>query len=87
MIGSEPVQPAAASPGPSSDDVGTVLREVSLARHEINNQLTAALTEVQLLLMDGASAELTESYEVILGSLRSIREIVRSIEHLTPKSS
>lgn len=60
------------------------LEEVSQLRHELNNHLTSALAEIQILLMDVSSDELRESYEVILSQLRNMRSVVAGTTHLKP---
>jgi hypothetical protein len=54
---------------------------VSLARSDMSDHLTAALAEVQLLLMDVDSEALRESYEVIQRALRGLRTVLASLGH------
>lgn len=65
-------------------DLRRVLREVSRLRHDLNNPLTAALAETQLLLMDDQGDEVRESLEVIQAQLRRLRDLIASSEHLRP---
>lgn len=59
-----------------TDEITRLLRAVAHARHEINNPLTSALAETQLLLMEGRDPELRESLELIESQLRRIRDII-----------
>lgn len=62
-----------------------LLREVSRARHDINNPLTSALAEAQLLLMDvEEEGEVREGLEVIQTQLRRIRDLVADTGHIRP---
>lgn len=62
-----------------------VLEQVSRSRHDINNPLTSALAESQLLLMDvPAGSELREPIETVLEQLRRIRDLVSATVHLRP---
>lgn len=63
-------------------ELARILQGVARARHDINNPLTAALAETQLLLMDARDAQLRESLEVIESQLRRIRDIAQ--ESLAP---
>ena len=49
---------------------------MSTLKHEVNNQLMAALAEIQILLMDVEDPELRESYEIIQQALRGMRKAV-----------
>ena len=60
------------------------LREIAKARHDINNPLTSALAEVQLLLMDVEDAEVREGLEVVQEQLRRIRDLVAKTGHMRP---
>ena len=60
------------------------LDTIAKARHDLNNHLTSALAEIQLLLMDVSCDELKESYEVIQEQLRKMRRVVASTAHLSP---
>lgn len=60
------------------------LGHVRRVRHDINNPLTAALAEVQLLLMDAEEGEARESLEVIQEQLRRIRDRVQELAELRP---
>lgn len=53
-----------------------VLEEVAEARHLLNNQLTSALAEIQLLLLDVTDDEAREAYVVIHHQLRSMRDVI-----------
>lgn len=55
-----------------------VLDEVAHARHRLNNQLTSALAETQLLLMDVTDDEARESYEIIHRQLCGMRDVIAS---------
>lgn len=62
-----------------------VLTRIARARHDINNPLTSALAETQLLLMDSAEdEEVRENVEVVLEQLRRIRDLVSATVHLRP---
>lgn len=61
-----------------------VLEEISRARHDINNPLTSALAETQILLLDVAEGEVRESLETIQAQLRRIRDLVAATRHLRP---
>ncbi|MBI4540559.1 MAG: hypothetical protein HY704_13745 [Gemmatimonadetes bacterium] len=63
---------------PADDELTLVLRAVAKARHDINNPLTSALAETQLLLMEPHEPALRESLEVIESQLRRIRDLVSS---------
>jgi len=64
-----------------------LMRSLSRARHDINNPLTSALAEVQLLLLDGASDPgLAESMEIIQEQLRRIRDLVIGLSRFRPPS-
>ena len=52
-----------------------VLAEVARVRHDLNNPLTSALAEVQLLLL---------VLEVIQSQLRRMRDLIASTTHLRP---
>lgn len=75
VTGSEP------SAGGDAEVDDFVVR-VSKVRHEVNNHLTAALAEIQLLLMDTEGDEERESYEIVQDALRGIRSAIASIGHL-----
>jgi len=62
--------------------------ELSRIRHDINNPLTAALAEVQLLLMDAeAGTPTTEALEVVESQLQRIRQLAaRLTVFRTPRS-
>lgn len=65
-----------------------LLRAVARARHDINNPLTSALAEVQLLLMDlegeGTDGELRESLLLVQAQLRRIRDLVQELHQFRP---
>lgn len=64
-----------------------ILQEVSRARHDINNPLTSAMAEVQLLLMDVGEGEVREGLDVIQTQLRRIRDLVADTGHIrAPRS-
>lgn len=63
-----------------------VLDRVRRVRHDINNPLTAALAEIQLLLMDETEGETRESLEVVQEQLRRIRDRVHELAVLRPPS-
>ena len=65
-------------------ELTSVLSQVSRMRHDLNNYLTSALAEIQLLLMDVTSDDLKESYEVIQEQLREIRRAIAATTHLRP---
>lgn len=73
--GLAPVLPPA-TPNGAGDAKDTAAADLARMRHELNNHLTAALAEVQLLLMDVDTDELRESYEIIQESLRGMRAAV-----------
>jgi hypothetical protein len=66
-----------------ADALRSALAEISKVRHDLNNHLTPALAEVQLLLMD-VEGEAREACEVIQEELRTISRIVASTAHLKP---
>lgn len=61
-----------------------VLAEISRARHDINNPLTSALAETQLLLMDAGEGDLKEGLRTVLEQLRRIKDLVAGTVHLRP---
>ena len=63
-------------------ELRAILAEISRARHDINNPLTSALAETQLLMMDDLEAETAESLQIILEQLRRIRDLVAATAHL-----
>jgi len=50
----------------------------------LNNPLTSALAEVQLLLFDVEDAEVRESLEVAQTQLRRMRDMIAAARHLSP---
>ena len=58
--------------------------EVARIRHDLNNPLTSALAEVQLLLFDANDEELRESLEVNQNQLRRMRDLIASTSHMRP---
>ncbi len=62
-----------------------VLAEISRARHDINNPLTSALAETQILLLDAPDGELRDALDTIQTQLRRIRDLVAATRHLRPK--
>jgi len=61
-----------------------VLAEVSRARHDLNNPLTSALAEVQMLLMDAPGGPEEESLLIIQEQLRRLRDRLLATRHLRP---
>jgi len=55
------------------------VRELARIRHDINNPLTAALAETQLLLMDVTGEEEVEALRVIEHQLRRIRDLTAEL--------
>ena len=85
-----PVSPAA--PAPLADLVAryveetrpvmslpTFTRIVAKARHDINNPLTVAMAETQLLLLDVEDAEVRSGLEAVEQQLRRIRDLVAGL--------
>lgn len=70
------LDPEEARPVPS---LPTMLRIVSRARHDINNPLTAALAETQLLLMDVEDGKTRTALEAIEEQLRRIRDLTAGL--------
>jgi signal transduction histidine kinase len=66
-------------------DLDRALAEMSRLRHDLNNPLTAAMAETQLLLLDVSGDEQRESLESILQQLRRIRDMLASSRHLRPR--
>lgn len=65
-------------------ELRSVLSEVARVRHDLNNPLTSALAEVQLLLFDAMDEEVRESLEVIQSQLRRMRDLIAATSHLRP---
>jgi signal transduction histidine kinase len=63
-------------------ELRSTLAEISRARHDINNPLTSALAEVQLLQMDDLGGEAASSLQVVLDQLRRIRDLVADTRRL-----
>jgi signal transduction histidine kinase len=61
-----------------------VLLEISRARHDINNPLTSALAETQILLLDVPPGEVRDGLETVQTQLRRIRDLVAATRHLRP---
>ncbi|MDH5590554.1 MAG: hypothetical protein OEZ65_04470 [Gemmatimonadota bacterium] len=59
-----------------------VVADVSVIRHDLNNPLTSALAEVQLLLFDSPTEEVTEAMEILQGQLRRMRDMVAALGHI-----
>ncbi len=57
-------------------ELTTVLSFVARARHDINNPLTSAMAETQLLLMDVTDPMVVEPLETIQHQIRRIRDLV-----------
>jgi signal transduction histidine kinase len=66
-------------------DLDRALREMARLRHDLNNPLTAAMAEAQLLLMDAGDDDARESLEGILQQLRRIRDMLAASRHLRPR--
>ena len=71
------------SPGPVLE-LQRVLTRVARVRHDLNNPLTSALAEVQLLLLDTEEGDAREALEVVQTQLRRIRDLIASTGHLRP---
>lgn len=67
-------------------DLNRALAEMSRLRHDLNNPLTAAMAETQLLLMDAREGEERESLESLLGQLRRIRDMLAASRYLRPRT-
>jgi signal transduction histidine kinase len=66
-------------------DMHEALVQVARTGHDVNNALTAALAEVQILLMDlEDEGELREALDIIQEQLRRIRDLVANTGHLRP---
>ncbi len=65
-------------------DLHGVLVDVARACHDLNNPLTSALAEVQLLLFDEQDDEARESLEVIQSQLRRMRDLIAATSYLRP---
>lgn len=63
-----------------------VLEEVAKARHDLNNPLTSALAEVQILLMDVSPGPEEESLLIVQEQLRRLRDRLLATRHLRPPS-
>lgn len=59
-----------------------VLSFVARARHDINNPLTSALAEVQLLLLDVEDPEVRSGLDTVEEQLRRIRDLVARLQAL-----
>lgn len=59
-----------------------VLSFVARARHDINNPLTSALAETQLLLLDAEDPEIRSGLETVEEQLRRIRDLVARLQAL-----
>lgn len=59
-----------------------ILSFVARARHDINNPLTSALAETQLLLLDVEDAETRAGLETVEEQLRRIRDLVAELQAL-----
>lgn len=61
------------------------LEELSRIRHDVNNPLTAALAEIQLLLMDiDENVVEREPLEVVESQLRRIRDLIQELAAFRP---
>lgn len=65
-------------------DLHGVLAEIARVRHDLNNPLTSALAEVQILLMDAPSGPEAESLLIIQEQLRRLRDRLLATKHLRP---
>jgi signal transduction histidine kinase len=61
-----------------------VLSDIARVRHDLNNPLTSALAEVQILLMDAPSGAEAESLLIIQEQLRRLRDRLVATKHLRP---
>lgn len=68
-------------------ELRNALARVRRVRHDVNNPLTAALAEVQLLLMDVEEDEARDSLEVVQEQLRRIRDRVQELAQLRPPTT
>lgn len=59
-----------------------VLRFVARARHDINNPLTSALAETQLLLLDVEDPAIRSGLETVEAQLHRIRDLVARLQAL-----
>jgi len=65
-------------------DLDGVLADVARLRHDLNNPLTSALAEIQLMLFDVEDPEVRESLEVAQTQLRRMRDMIAATRHLRP---
>ncbi len=64
-------------------DLREALIQIAKSRHDVNNPLTAALAETQILLMDADDdAETREALLTVQEQLRRIRDLVAATGHL-----
>ena len=63
-------------------ELDTVLAAVAQIRHDVNNPLSAAMTETELQLMDVTEPEGRSGLESILYELGRIRDRVRELDRL-----
>jgi signal transduction histidine kinase len=64
-------------------DLREALIQIAKTRHDVNNPLTAAVAEVQILLMDsGDDLEAQEGLLVVQEQLRRIRDLLAATRHL-----
>lgn len=66
-------------------DLDRALAAMARVRHDLNNPLTAAMAEAQLLLMEAPEGEDRESLEAILQQLRRMRDMLSSSRYLRPR--
>lgn len=59
-----------------------VLRDAGQLRHDLNNPLTVALAQTQVLLMDDHGDQVREPLEAIQAQLCRIRDIIVAAKHL-----
>ena len=73
-----------AVPPPAFLDLEEVLTEIARLRHDLNNPLTSALAETQLLLLDAGEGDLKQSLEVVQEQLRRMRDMLAASRRLRP---
>lgn len=61
-----------------------VLAEVARVRHDLNNPLTSAMAEVQILLMDTQGGAEEESLRIVQEQLRRMRDRLLATRHIRP---
>lgn len=73
--------------GPVLLELRRVVARISVARHDINNPLTSALAETQLLLMDAPEGEVRAGLETVQRQLRRIRDMVQATSGMRLKDA